>query len=408
MPSISIIIALAAMLSIINRKLLRWPSTVGLMFLSILLSLLVILIKPVWPGVYDFFCRVISDADFRSLLMDFMLGLLLFAGAMHVNIRELRDQKWVVLLFATIGVLISTVLVGCLLFLASTLMGVELTIMECLLFGALISPTDPIAVISIMTKLGVNKDLLLKVEGESLFNDGIGVIVFVTLLSFYTDGEAHYELAHLGLTFLEEVGGGLVLGLLFGWIGYLLMRWTRNDIQSNLLITLAITISGYTLASLLHFSGPLSMVVAGLVIGNELRSGKFPESTESGLEMIWEMLDEALNAVLFVLMGLTIQTIVFEWNLFYLGLTAIVIVLISRFVSVALPYMFLKNKDHSKTKTIALLTWGGLRGGISIALVLSLGNVALSEKLLMVTYVVVVFSIIVQGLTIGKLVKLKP
>ena len=402
--SLPVIVAIAALLTILNRKLLNWPSTIGLMFLSLMVSLLVVVIEPVVPGIYDFLCRLIIDADFKTLLMDVMLSFLLFAGAMHVNIRDLEKQKWTVVLFATIGVLLSTFLVGGLLFLAASLCSIELSFLHCLLFGSLISPTDPIAVISIMTKLGVEKDLLLKVEGESLFNDGIGVIVFITILSLIVSGDGHVHWGHVGLTFLEEAGGGVFLGLILGWLGFLLMKWTKDDIQSNLMITLAITVSGYTLASMVHFSGPLAMVVAGLWIGNNLRSGNFPAETERGLEMIWEMIDEVLNTILFVLIGLTIHTVVFDGRVILLGLLAIVIVLISRFISVALPYSLLRTSDEHKFKTIKILTWGGLRGGISIALALSVGNLAVADELLLITYCVVIFSIIVQGLTIGKLV----
>ncbi len=406
LQSLSIIVALSAFLSILNRKLLKWPSTIGLMFLSLMVSLITIILNPIIPNLYNFLCGVVTNIDFRVLLLDIMLGFLLFAGAMHVDIRELKKQKWAVLLFATLGVVISTFLVGGALFALTSLVNFPLSFVECLLFGALISPTDPIAVISIMTQLGVKKDLLLKVEGESLFNDGIGVIVFLTIYSLSSSMEAHLDFRHLGFVFLEEVGGGILLGVVLGVAGFQLMKWVKEDVQSNLMITLSVTFTGYAIASLLHLSGPLAMVVAGLWIGNKMRYASFPKKTERGLELIWKTFDEVLNTILFVLIGLTVHTLVFNMEVFVLGLFAIVIVLSSRFLAVLLPYSLLRTEeDHHKLKTVSILTWGGLRGGISIALALSIKDVGSYESILLITYMVVIFSILIQGLTIGKLIE---
>ena len=403
--SLSLIISLAAGFSFINHKFLKLPTTIGLMIMALLLALIVIGSQSVFPGIYNFFCQTILDLDFSSLLLDVMLSFLLFAGAMHVNIYELEKEKLPVFLFATFGVLISTFIVGGLLYFACDLFGNPLPFLHCLLFGALISPTDPIAVISILKQSKISESLELKIEGESLFNDGVGVVVFASILAIIlAEGEA-VGVADIGELFLVEAVGGTLFGLGLGYLGYLFLRAVEDDPKTCILITLATAMGGYSVSMLLHVSGPLAMVVAGLFVGNKISGFQFEESSRKIIYLFWDMLDDILNAVLFVLIGLVIHTLKIESNYFLIGFVTIFIVLIARFVSVGLPFSLLKHPDKRPLKTITMLSWGGLRGGISVALALSLSESISKDFIVFITYFVVVFSIIVQGLTVGKLVK---
>jgi CPA1 family monovalent cation:H+ antiporter len=405
--SFSIIVSLSAIFSYINHKWLRLPTTIGLMILSLVTALGIILSENFSEDAYLFFCQLILDIDFKTVLLDVMLSFLLFAGAMHVNIQDLKKQTRPVLLFASLGVIISTFVVGGLTFLAARALQMDIPFIYCLLFGALISPTDPIAVLAILKNSNVSKSLELKIEGESLFNDGIGVVVFVAIYSLATVmGEEPFGAVEIGELFLEEAVGGLVYGLVLGFIGYRLLRSVDDAPQVGLVITLAVVMGGYALASLLHVSGPLAMVVAGLFIGNKINQAEFSDDSEEALENFWEMLDDILNGVLFVLIGLVIFTLNYQTNYLVLGLISIPLVLFARIMSVGIPYALLKHSEHAPWKTVAILSWGGLRGGISVALALSLGDsIPDKDAIVFITYTVVVFSIIVQGLTIGKLVK---
>lgn len=407
LESFSVIFSIAAAFSFINYKWLKLPNTIGLMLMSLATIVIITLSKSVFPAFYQFFCDVIINTDFRTLLFDGILSFLLFAGAMHVNFGDLAKEKWSVFLFATFGVLISTFIVGGLTFWAAQLIGVELPFLHALLFGALISPTDPIAVMAILKKANISKSLGIKIEGESLFNDGIGVVVFsgiliVTGMGHEIEGSVGSE---IGFLFLEEAVGGVLYGLVLGFIGYRTIRSVRENPQLCVMISLAIVMGGYALASLIHVSGPLAMVVTGMFIGNKLHISSNEGATRKLLNDIWEVLDDVFNGILFVLIGLAIHLLNFNMNYLILGAFAVVIVLIARFVSVFLPYSLLKHTESKPIKTVAILTWGGLKGGISIALALSLMGNSSSEVILYITYVVVLFSIIAQGLSIGRLVK---
>ncbi len=408
LQSFSIIFAIAALFSYINYKWLKLPTTIGLLLMSLATILVITLSKDIFPAFYNFFCDIVINTDFKSLLLDGILSFLLFAGAIHVNLEQLSKEKWPILLFATLGVLISTFLVGGLTYGAAQLIGMDLPFIYALLFGALISPTDPIAVMAILKKANIAPSLGIKIEGESLFNDGIGVVVFTGVLIFsgmsehMADGPISYE---IGKLFLEEAIGGLVFGAVLGFIGYRGIRSTRDNPQLSVMISLATVMGGYALASMIHVSGPLAMVVAGLIIGNQLNSLSNKGTARKMLNDFWEILDDVFNGILFVLIGLTFHLLEFNTNILLLGGLAIAIVLISRFVSVFIPYSLLKHKEHSPLKTVTILTWGGLRGGISIALALSLATNSQSNIVISITYIIVIFSIVVQGLTIGKLVK---
>ena len=329
----------------------------------------------------------------------------MFAGALHVDFASLKSQRGPIIIFATLGVLVSTFLVGGITYGLLQLLNIPVAFIYCLLFGALISPTDPIAVLGILKKAGVPKKLETKIVGESLFNDGIGVVVFLTIFEIATAGSGHFHISEIGILFLEEVGGGILLGLGLGFVAYRLMK-TIDNYEVEVLITLAIVMGGYLLASQLHFSGPLAMVVAGIMIGHErFRTSTMSDVTEVYVDKFWELLDMLLNAILFVLIGLEIVILKLEPNFIIAGLLLIPLVLLSRFLALAGPIQFFKKRLEFVPKTNLIMTWGGLRGGISIALALSLSSEMPRELIVTITYIIVVFSIIVQGLTVGKLVK---
>jgi len=408
--SVSLIFGLAAILSLINHKVLKLPYTIGLMILSIILVGILYIIKPLVPDFFQIFCDVVYEADFEKLLFEGMLSFMLFAGAMHINIRDLAKERWSVFLFASLAVLISTFIIGGSIYLLSNIIGVNIPLIYSLLFGALISPTDPIAVLSILKESKVDKSLQLKIEGESLFNDGIGVVVFsglLLLVPMMGGGNGEESIAsEIGLLFLEEAIGGLVYGLVLGYIGYRLIKSVFDEPKLAVLISLAIVMAGSAVAIILHVSAPLAMVVCGLVIGNNLDINHDMDSkAKQLLNEVWEVLDEVFNGILFVLIGLALHLLIFDAEFLIMGLAAIVIVLLARFISIYSTYSLLKHPEKKPINTVKILTWGGLRGGISIALALSLGAYPFGDGIIMMTYIVVLFSIIVQGMTLSKLVK---
>ncbi len=406
--SFSIIFTISALFNFINYKWLKLPSTIGLLILSLILIIPITLSETVFPEFYRFFCDIIVNADFKTLLLDGILSFMLFAGALHVNIGALAKEKKSILLFATISVLISTFIVGGLILFAAKLVGLELQFIHALLFGSLISPTDPIAVMAILKKANIAKSLGIKIEGESLFNDGIGVVVFsgILLLATATGNHDKAEISkEIGTLFLEEAVGGGVYGLVIGFIGLQFIKALKDNAHLSIMISLAIVMGGYAGASMLHVSGPLAMVVAGLFVGNKINISDNKSDVQKALNEFWEILDDIFNGILFVLIGLAMHLLEFNKAYLILGIIAIIIVLFARVISVFIPYSLLKHEESKPIKTIAILSWGGLRGGISIALALSLSDALSGELILYITYVVVLFSIILQGLSIGTIVK---
>ena len=406
--SFSIIFTIAALFNYINYKWLKLPTTIGLMILSLLFIIIIISTKSIFPSLYTYFCDIVIKADFKTLLLDGLLSFLLFAGALHVNLSALAKQKKSILLFATLSVLISTFLIGILVFFGAQLVNLDVPFIHALLFGALISPTDPIAVMAILKKAKIAESLGIKIEGESLFNDGIGVVVFsgVVIIANVSGGYESNEIAaEIGTLFLEEAVGGVVYGLLIGFIGLKLIQSLEENPLLAVIISLAIVIGGTAGAVMLHVSAPLAMVVAGLFIGDKINIDDDKNPIQKAMNSFWEIIDDVFNGVLFVLIGLVYHLLDFSTNYVLLGLLAIVIVLSARFISVLLPYSLLKHEEEKPIKTILILTWGGLRGGISIALALSLSEENSADIILHITYIVVLFSIIVQGLSIGKVVK---
>ncbi len=402
--TIAILLVLCACFGFINARVLRLPRTIALMLMGLGLATLLLLVgevAPAWAEHARVF--VATKIDFNEALMGVLLSFLLFAGALHVNLDDLKAQRSIIFLLASIGVLVSTFLVGSVFYYLARLFGLEISYLYCLVFGALISPTDPIAVLGILKKVGAPKTLETKICGESLFNDGVGVVVFLTLLGLAT-GRLHADAGHIAVEFVKETGGGIVLGLLLGWICYWMLK-KLDDYSVEILITLACVTGGYSLAGYLHLSGPLAMVVAGLLIGNHGRSFAMSETTREHVDTFWELVDEILNALLFVLLGLELLILVFEGRFLVLGLLAIPLVLFARFIAVGAPIVLMRRWRTFTTGAVRVLTWGGLRGGISIALALSLPGGEERDLILTVTYVVVVFSIAVQGLTVGPLMR---
>lgn len=400
----AILITLSAIFSYFNHRFIGLPTTIGVMLIALVLSLLLIVIGEMGIAQFDDVAeRVLRDVDFDTTLMHGMLSFLLFAGALHVDLSDLKQQKWLVTLLATVGVLVSTFIVGVLTWMLLSGLGIGIPFIFCLLFGALISPTDPIAVLSTLRRVGLAKTLETKIAGESLFNDGVGVVVFLVIAGLAVDPDALSLGAALGL-FVQEAVGGVLFGLGLGSIGFLMLR-TVDSYQVEVLITLALVMGGYSLALALHTSGPIAIVIAGLIIGNRGRKFAMSDRTREHLDTFWELVDEVLNAVLFVLIGLEVLILRFTQEYLLAGLLMIPVVLIARTISVGLPVSMLRLRREFSPHVVKILVWGGIRGGISVALALSLPPGPSRDVIVTMTYVVVVFSIVVQGLTIGKVAK---
>lgn len=407
--TIAILISLAALFSYINYRFLKIPNTIGLLAIALLMSLVIVLAgKFGFPVLVDQAKLLLKGIDFNEALMQGMLSALLFAGALHVHLEELVKQKWVVAILASVGVISSTFMVGFASYGIFGLLGLDIPLIYCLLFGSLISPTDPIAVLGILKTVGASKSLETKIAGESLFNDGVAVVVFLVLLSFVGGGHGHSgeSLDALGIAMLfgQEAIGGTIFGFIIGYIAFRMLA-SIDNYQVEILLTLALVFGGYALASALHVSGPIAIVVSGLIIGNKGRKYAMSDKTREHLDNFWELIDEILNAMLFVLIGLEVLVLTFNTEYLIAGLIMIPVVLLIRFISVGIPVSIMKLRKSFTPKIIRILTWGGLRGGISIALVLTLPAGEHREALLLITYVIVIFSILVQGLTVGKLVK---
>ncbi|UCH20631.1 MAG: sodium:proton antiporter [Deltaproteobacteria bacterium] len=400
---LAILVTLAAAFSYVNHRYIRLPNTIGLMLISLLVSLGLIVLGSFGLGLEADARRLLENIDFDETLLHGMLSFLLFAGALHVNLGDLARQKWIIGTLATFGVVGSTFIIGFISWRLLAVLGVDLPLIYCLLFGALISPTDPIAVLGILKKAGVPKSLETKITGESLFNDGVAVVVFLVFLEI-ARGTHNITVISIAGLFIKEAVGGVAFGLAVGAVAYWMLK-TVDNYQVEVLITLALVTGGFALADALDISGPIAIVVAGLLIGNHGRLLAMSNRTREHLDTFWELVDEVLNAVLFVLIGLEVLVLTFNRMYFIAGLLLIPLLLIARFLSVGFPVVILRLLRSFSPNVVKILTWGGLRGGISVALALSLPPGKNREIILAITYVIVVFSIIVQGLTIGKLVQ---
>jgi CPA1 family monovalent cation:H+ antiporter len=399
---IAILFTVTAIFSYLNYRFFKLPTTIGVMLISLLVSVGLIIVGVFMSDTEAFTDRFLKQIDFDYALMHGMLSFLLFAGALHVNINDLAKQKGIISILATAGVAFSTFLVGTVLYYLLGFLGLGIGYIYCLLFGALISPTDPIAVMGMLKTLNVPKSLETRIAGESLFNDGVGVVVFIVLAGMATSNQG-FSLNRMAFLFFEEAVGGAVFGLVIGWIAYLLIKSVDNY-EVEVLLTLALVMGGYTLAMELHLSGPISIVVAGLFIGNRGRRLAMSDQTRDNLDTFWELVDGILNALLFVLIGIEVLTLSFSLDFFNAGLCAVLIVLLARWLSVFIPIKILSRWSNYERGTCIIMTWGGLRGGIPVALALSLPPSREREILLAITYIVVVFSILVQGITIRKVI----
>ena len=409
LDAVAVLLTLAALFGYLNHHFLRLPTSIGLVVIALAVSLVALGIDALVPGfgLGESLRASLLKIDFYEALMQVMLSFLLFAGALHVDLSQLANQKWVIASMATFGVLLSTFLVGGAMSLVFGALGIEIAFIYCLLFGALIAPTDPVAVLGILKTTRVPVSLEAKIAGESLFNDGVGVVIFAILLSIAVGGGGEgggVDPAGVVVLFLQEAVGGAVLGIVLGGIVFAAMR-RIDEFNLEIIMTLALVIGGYQIAQMLHVSGPIAMVCAGLLIGNHGKRLAMSESTRTHLTNFWSLIDEILNAILFLLIGLEILLLPFEGPYLAAALAAIPIVLAARFVSVGIPIRVLGAFGEFTRGAIRVLTWGGLRGGISVALALSLPASGAKDAIVVACYGVVVFSIIVQGLTIGPLVR---
>jgi Na+:H+ antiporter len=404
----AILIAVAALCGYINHRFLRLPATTGTLLVAVVSSLVVVFAEQLLPrsNLRPEVQQFVGQIDFDQTLMHGLLCFLLFAGALHVDLDELVTQRWTIAALATVGVLLSVAVVGTLTWAAFHLIGLQLSALVCFTFGALISPTDPIAVMGLLKDLRAPPSLEAKIAGESLFNDGIGVVVFlgVASLAQLSDAATAPRPDAIGLTLfaIREVVGGLGLGLVLGYISYRALK-SIDDRSLELLITLGLVMFLYSLSFWLHVSGPIGVVVAGLLIGNTGRRFAMSARTREHLDAFWNMTDEILNAVLFLLLGLQVFSVSNWLEVLTPALLTVPICLFARFVSVAIPVTAMPAGGTLRRGLVPVLTWSGLRGGISVALVLSLPQFPGKEILLASTYAVVVFSVLVQGLTVRRL-----
>ena len=401
---IILLIVITSFFGYINVRFIKLPETIGLMVISVLFSLLLIVAGMINPGITDYAATVIGKIDFSKALFNVMLSFLLFAGALHTDAALLKKHWRSIGIFAVIGVIISTALVGTLVFFFFKLINSPVSYAYCLLFGALISPTDPIAVLGILTKAKVPKDVEINIVGESLFNDGIGVVLFLSIMEISNIGISNISFSKIAWLLSKEVFGGIIFGLVLGYIAYRMMK-SIDNYQTEIMITLAMVMGGYYAAQLMHISGPLAMVVAGLFTGSRAKSHAMSSITGMYIDKFWELMDVLMNALLFVLVGLEIIVLDFSWDYLLAGAIAILVVLISRYIALRLPLLVTGKLIDISRKAIGLMTWGGLRGGLSIAMALSLQGHVYKDRFVFMTYMVVLFSILVQGLSVSRLAK---
>ena len=399
----SILIVLSALFAYCNFRYLKLPASIGLMLIALVSSILLVITGRFFHSALSDVTVFIKSFDFSELVLGSMLSFMLFAGAIHINMEDLKKQKVPVMVFSTVSVVLSTFLVGTIAFYILPFFGFSISYVNCLLFGSLISPTDPIAVLGILKETTVPKSLETKIAGESLFNDGVAVVVFITIWEAARSPEIPTFL-EIGKLFLREAVGGMLLGFTVGYIGFRLMR-SIDNYKVEVMITLAIVMGGYTLANLIHVSGPLAMVVAGILVGNHGKKFAMSDETTEYISKFWELIDEILNAILFVLIGLEVVMIAYSGNLFIAAGLTILIALVARFIVVGMTTKTFHRQLDLPTGAWKVLTWGGLRGGISVALVLQLPMGTERDILLALTYAVVIFSILVQGLSVGKVAK---
>ena len=400
--ALTILICLSAGFSYINQKFLKLPFVIGLFFLSTVLSLLVISSK-LWMDIpIDEIKKYIEFANIDQIILNVLLGFLLFAGSLHTNWSNLKEQIKPIAIFALGGVLLSTIIVAILFYGLSLAFNLHINFIYCLIFGSLISPTDPIAVLGILKKAKVPKKTEYTIVGESLFNDGVGVVVYISLLDSLSNGT--FSFAHFGILFVKEAVGGILMGFGLGYLLYLLMK-SVDHYETEILLTIAFVMAGYSFCNYLHLSGALSMVVMGLMVGNYKVNISMSDITQEYINKFWELLDVILNAILFIIIAFVIIVIDFNFTYLAIGILSVILVLVSRLVVVYLPHLVFPKLLKLTSKETRIIGWGGLRGGLSLALALSLPTSETKNLLLIATYFCVLFSIIIQGLTIERVAK---
>jgi len=401
--SFSVLIVISAVFAYINARFLKLPASIGVMVIALLVSLGLLATDNIFPHTFDRITTLLHSIDLTEILMGAMLNFLLFAGAIHIHLEDLKEQRIPVMVFSTVSVVISTFVIGFMMYEILPWLGLGIPFIQCLVFGALISPTDPIAVLGILKQAGVPKSLETKIAGESLFNDGMAVVVFIIMLALARGEEVNTSFVGISTLLAKEALGGILLGVVLGFIG----SHANNKVDGynvHVLITLAIVMGGHLVAEAMHMSGPLAMVAAGLMIGNYGKNlGNITETEQDYLDKFWELIDEILNALLFLIIGFELLLIPDLRQYFWIGMISIVVVLFARFISIYIPVKIIPFRKKFGKQSIIILVWGGLRGGVSIALALSIDNDLNKNLLLAITYFVVLFSIIVQGLTVGKL-----
>lgn len=408
----ALLLGLSALFGWFNLRFLGLPHTIGLLVMALVSSMALIALERLAPGlgIGDRLKAAIEQIDFYTAIVNGMLAFLLFAGALHVDIDLLKGQKWAIGLMATVGVVISTAVAGLGVFAISTLIGFELPLIWALVFGALISPTDPVAVLGLLKVVKVPEAIKAQIAGESLFNDGAAVVIFIALLTLAlgvpagASLESHWQVGSIAELFLFEAAGGIVFGLATGWLGYRAMA-TIDDPMIEILISIAVCAVTYALSLRLHVSGPIAVVMSGLLIGSHGAEYAMSEKVQDYLFSFWEVIDEVLNSVLFLLIGLEVLVIGFHPHNAWMILVAIPVVLAARLISVSVPIMALSMRQRFSPGVIPILTWGGLRGGVSVALALSLPPSDYKSIILTATFAVVIFSIVVQGLTVKRVIR---
>jgi len=403
----SVLIVLASFFAYLNVRFLKLPGTIGIMIIAMLVSVAIRLLgDQYFPETTKEFFMLIQEFDFTEILMGAMLNFLLFAGALHINVSDLREHKWPILTYASVSVVLSALIIAGLFYMIAPMLGMEIPFIYCLLFGTLISPTDPIVVLGILKEAKVPKMIETKITGESLFNDGVAVVMFAVVLKMATDVNFDASLGSVSKLFLLEAGGGVLLGALLGFTASNVMK-KIDDYKVSVLITLSIVMGGFLIAKELHFSSPLAMVIAGLIIGNFGKTAAMSETTRDYLSKFWELIDEILNAILFLFIGFELLMLPDLQEQLLLGVIAIFICLLARTLAIFIPARTILRKNIYSKGSLTTMVWGGIRGGVSIALVMSIPNSVgdIKDVLLEVTYTVVLFSIVVQGLTVGKVAK---